>query len=130
MLFRSLTKLFFVNNYSLGDSVPIIKNILHFTYVHNYGAGFSLFQNQTLLFIVFAVLVIAAILYYYNKITKNYVLIGAALILSGAVGNLVDRLIFGYVIDFIDFRIWPMFNIADSAITIGAVLVMIYLWKN
>ena len=58
VLIDRLTKLFFVNNYALGESVPVIKNILHFTYVHNYGAGFSLLQNQTLLFIVFAVLVI------------------------------------------------------------------------
>ncbi len=114
----------------LGESIPVVRNVFHFTLVHNTGIAFGLFRNQG--FIFGAVVLIAAVLigfniYYYRKnheIPLSYVL-AFSLILGGAFGNLADRMFYGYVIDFIDFRIWPVFNLADSAITIGTGIVLI-----
>ena len=80
---------------------------------------------------IFLLLIIGIIIYYYDKIPKNkYAEISAALILGGAVGNLIDRVLRGHVIDFIDLRIWPSFNIADTAISIGAIGLILYLIKK
>jgi signal peptidase II len=86
-------------------------------------------MNPLLIWI--SLMVIGAILYNYEKIPKeNIPQISFALITGGAIGNLISRIFYGYVIDFIDFRVWPAFNIADSAITIGAVMLVIYFWKK
>lgn len=107
----------------LHESVPVINGIFHLTLVHNRGAAFGLLKNQVYLFILTA---IAAIFLIFSHLRKHPVVsmytVGLILILSGAVGNLIDRVRFGYVLDFLDFRIWPVFNIADSAITVGACL--------
>ena len=95
--------------------------------MHNYGAGFSILQGQNRLFILTAIVFIALIIALYKKIEKNKtVQAGFALLLGGTAGNLIDRVSYGYVIDYLNFKIWPVFNIADSAITVGAVLVGIY----
>jgi len=121
-----LTKSIASRNLHLNQSFPVIKNIFHLTLVHNRGAAFGIFQNQAFLFILTACLAIAVILTNLKKIRleKRVSLrkVSLGLIMAGAVGNLIDRLRFGYVIDFLDFRVWPVFNIADSAITVGAVL--------
>jgi signal peptidase II len=118
-----LTKYFVSKNLILGQPKPIISGILNFTLVHNRGAAFGILKNQTYLFI-FAT-IFAIVLIYLNLKNNKHRQIHAfslALILSGALGNLIDRVFFGFVIDFLDFRVWPVFNIADSAITIGAIL--------
>ncbi len=126
-----LTKLLISSLMSLGQSISLIPSILHITYIHNFGAGFSILQNQRCFFIVFSLIVIGVIFYNYKKIISNKKLsITVALILAGAVGNLIDRLFHGYVIDFIDFRIWPVFNIADTSLTIGTILLVWYFWKE
>ena len=125
-----LTKNYISKNYTLNESKAIIQGVFHRTYVHNYGAGFSILQNQRWLFIIFALIVIAAIFYYYSNLPKNYVTVATALLLGGTIGNLIDRIIYGYVIDFLDFMIWPKFNLADSAITIGALFLVYYFWKS
>jgi signal peptidase II len=123
-----VTKIFFTDLLSVNESLPIFANILRMTLVHNTGIAFGLFRNQGLVFFVIPfialVLLIFNIFYYKNNgdLSRMYI-VGFSLILSGAIGNLVDRIMYGYVIDFIDFRIWPVFNIADCAITIGAVIV-------
>jgi signal peptidase II len=118
-----LAKFLITKNLSLNQSVPAIKDIFYLTLIHNRGAAFGILKNQAPLFIFTSI--IAVILIYRdlknNKRKKSYS-IALSLILAGALGNLVDRLFFGYVIDFLDFRIWPVFNVADSAITIGAIL--------
>lgn len=102
---------------------PVIKGFLYFTLVHNRGAAFGILKDQLLLFIATSLFAIALI---FVQMKKNKVFdlyrLALILILSGAVGNLIDRVFLGYVVDFIDFRIWPVFNVADSAITIGAAL--------
>ena len=113
--------------------MPLIKGIFHLTLIHNRGAAFGILKNHTPLFIFISIL--AVILIYFaiqnNKSQKySFYNISLALILSGALGNLIDRLRLGYVIDFLDFRIWPVFNVADSAITIGAILLGYSILKN
>jgi len=110
-----------------GASVSVLWPVFSLTYVTNTGAAFGLFANQNLLFIFIAVAVIAVILFFYRYLLADHLLlrISLALQLGGALGNLLDRLRLGYVVDFLDFRVWPVFNIADSAITIG-VLLLIY----
>lgn len=104
-----------------NESFAVIPGALYMTLVLNDGAAFGLFGGLNSLFKVFSVAAIAAIIFFaWRHEAKNRVLYTAlALILGGAVGNLIDRAVFGFVIDFIDVRVWPVFNIADSAITIG-----------
>ena len=118
-----LTKFLVSNELNLNSSIPLIKGIFYISLVHNRGAAFGFLKNQLPLFI--ATSLIAIILIWRalksNKYSKTYT-IALSLILAGALGNLVDRLLYGYVIDFLDFRVWPVFNVADSAITIGAII--------
>ena len=134
-----VTKIVAVSNMSYGQSIHILPNIFHFTFVLNNGTAFGLFKGANSALAVLSVLVITLIIFYVlkNKASAPDQRSGVAghfremskltfasslalgLILGGAIGNLFDRMRFGYVIDFIDFRIWPVFNIADSAITIG-----------
>jgi len=118
-----LSKFLITKNLPLNDSVPVIKGIFHFTLVHNRGAAFGILRNQLPLFIVTALFSIVLIYFALrdNRHKRIYTF-SLSLILAGAIGNLIDRIFFGYVIDFLDFRVWPVFNVADSAITIGAIL--------
>ncbi len=118
-----LTKFLVTRNLFIYQSKPVIKGVFHLTLIHNRGAAFGIFKNQVPLFIFTSIF--AIILIYFNlkdrKLNKIYS-VSLSLILAGAFGNLIDRIFFGFVIDFLDFRIWPVFNIADSAITIGAIM--------
>jgi len=130
VLFDRLSKLFFLNLLSLGESIPVVRNIFHFTLVHNTGIAFGLFKDQGMFFLVvslFAIFVFGWLLYSQSKeqTLSRLSRLAFSLIIGGALGNFIDRLQFGFVIDFIDFRIWPVFNIADSAITIGAFILII-----
>ena len=118
-----ISKFFDLKFLQLNTPVIFIKNFLNLTLVHNHGAAFGTFQNQLLLFILISILAIALI-FYNLRDKKNSVIfkLSLSLILGGAIGNLIDRLRFGFVIDFLDLRIWPVFNLADSAITIAAIL--------
>ena len=126
-----ITKVFFSDFLSLGESFPVIRNFFHMTLVHNTGIAFGLFKDQGVVFIIIPVIAIALLIYnvYYYRRFEQHVseiyIVGFSLILGGAFGNLVDRVLYGYVIDFIDLQIWPVFNIADSAITIGAVIIAV-----
>jgi signal peptidase II len=119
-------------NISLGQSIPVIANIFHLTVVHNRGAAFGILKNQAPLFILTALFVIAVILYNikYYKENRFIFKLSLGLILGGAVSNLIDRITLGYVFDFLDLRIWPVFNVADSAITIGAILLGWYFFQK
>jgi len=130
-----VTKIFFCNLLNYGESLPIIRNILHMTLVHNTGIAFGFFKDQGIIFIIIpivAIILLAVNIYYYrqnNEALSRAYIIAFSLILGGAIGNLADRVVYGHVIDFIDFRIWPVFNIADSAITIGAILIAVKCFK-
>ncbi len=117
------TKLLVVTNLAYGESIPILFHIVAITYVHNFGAAFGIFAGQRMVFIL-AVLVIVVV---FIKWRKDFLqagplaMHGGGLLMGGALGNLVDRVRLGYVVDFIQVGWWPVFNIADSAIVIGAV---------
>lgn len=126
-----ISKLLISNTLSLAQSIPLINNILHFTLVHNTGAGFGILKGQRIFFIIFSIIVLAIVIKKWKKIPSDKnIAIPLGLILGGLFGNLFDRVFFGHVIDFIDFQVWPVFNIADSAITVAAVWLAIYLWKK
>ncbi len=113
----------------LYESIPVIKGWLHITSSRNRGAAFGILQNQRGFFILLTFLVSMAMIYYIYKLQKTNKLyaFSLALLLGGAVGNLIDRMLTGEVVDFIDVRIinFAIFNIADSAITIGVALIII-----
>ncbi|OGX15426.1 MAG: signal peptidase II [Omnitrophica WOR_2 bacterium RBG_13_41_10] len=119
-----LTKSIVIKNLSPNQSIPIIKGLLYVTFVRNRGAAFGILKNQLPLFIFTALFAVVLIFLVISKKRQRPLIlnISLGLILAGAIGNLIDRIFLGYVVDFIDFRIWPVFNVADSAITIGAVL--------
>jgi len=124
-----LTKILFSNILQVGESIPVIKRVFHFTLVHNTGIAFGLFRDNGFVFFVIPVIAVVLLgynLYYYHKVGELDLMyiIGFSLIMGGAIGNLVDRITLGHVIDFIDLRVWPVFNVADSAITVGACVVM------
>ena len=127
-----LTKFLIKNNFQLNESIPIIKNIFHLTYVTNTGSAFGLFKGFNLFFVLFSIIVIFVIFYYLRQIKEKdkMVIYSIGLLLGGTIGNLIDRIAYDAVIDFIDFRVWPVFNIADSAVTISVILLIILLWKK
>lgn len=109
-----------------GTSAPVIQDFFHITYVLNSGAAFGILENKTFFFIFIALAMLIAVLYFYPKIPhKSYLLrFGIGLLTGGAIGNVLDRINTGYVIDFFDFRIWPVFNIADIAIVCGVSIII------
>ena len=120
-----LAKLIISKNLLLGQSISVIPGVFSLSLVHNRGAAFGLLKGQVPLFIAFSVLAVILICSNLKRSgwgRFSFFNIALALVLAGAVGNLIDRWRLGYVIDFLDFRVWPVFNIADSSITIGAVL--------
>lgn len=123
-LLDRVTKMIVQIFFEEGQSIPVIKNVFHFTYYRNPGAAFNVLAYRRGFFIVIALVVLMIIIYYYNKVPldKHYVRTALALEFGGVSGNLFDRVIEGYVVDFLDFRIWPVFNIADTAIVIGVIL--------
>ena len=109
-----------------GESVSAIPGFLSITLVLNDGAAFGLFRGRSAFFVLIALAVIIAITAYLIKSrpSDRAISAGLGLILGGALGNLADRMVFGRVIDFIDLGFWPVFNIADSCITIGAAVLI------
>jgi signal peptidase II len=110
----------------LGESIPVLPPVFYLTYIMNPGAAFGLLAYQKTLFVTVTVLLVAGVLLGYRKLPSGRPLLryGLGLVLGGALGNLVDRLRFGRVVDFLDFRVWPVFNLADTAIVIGACLLV------
>ncbi|HLD69699.1 MAG TPA: signal peptidase II [Candidatus Omnitrophota bacterium] len=125
------SKIYFSHSLALGESWPVLRGIFHITLVNNTGIAFGLFKNQGIVFIIIPLIAIVLLIfniYYYRNnqenLSRTYI-VAFSLILGGAIGNLIDRIYLGYVIDFLDFRVWPVFNVADSAITIGAAIILL-----
>lgn len=125
-----VTKSLVMSQMALYESIPVIDGFFHLTRAHNPGGAFSFFAGQSewvrrFVFLGMTAVAMTAILYlYFQTPTKQPFLAAAlALIFGGATGNFIDRLRFGYVIDFLDFFVgryhWPIFNMADSVITLG-----------
>lgn len=127
-LLDQVSKVFVSSLVVKGNSVPVIKNFFHITLVNNTGAAFGILRSYPHLFILIAFFAAGFIICYLKKSRAIGISKKTAFyfILGGIFGNLIDRIRFGYVIDFVDFRIWPVFNIADTFITVGAIML---LWK-
>lgn len=117
----------------LSDSIltfPIIENVFHLTYIENRGAAFSMLEGKTVFLTVLTGLVIIALIYLLvaDKIKSNYVIWSVALIIGGGIGNIVDRIFRGFVVDYLDFRLinFAIFNFADCCIVVGTILILIY----
>ncbi len=127
-----ITKYLVVSHFNLYESIPLIPGVLNLTYIHNRGAAFGIFQNQTLPFVIITLAALALgvwVLYkrYFDHPLMDWAIL---LILSGGLGNLIDRVFrHGNVVDFLEtaFMQFPVFNIADCAVVIGAGLMILYL---
>ncbi len=128
-LLDQITKIWVQMNMDLMQSIPVIRGVFHLTYILNPNSAFGLLKFPNIVFITIALLVILIIIFLLRKkiAQKNkLVFFSLIFILGGSLGNMIDRLRMGSVIDFLDFRIWPIFNIADSAINIGLFLLIIH----
>jgi signal peptidase II len=132
VFFDQLTKFLVRNNFELNQSISIINNIFNFTYIQNTGAGFGILKTQTAILVFISIAVLGVILYNFDKIKSKETLLQVLVgfVLGGTIGNLIDRIAYGYVIDFLDISIWPIFNFADSFVTMGVFGLIIYLWRK
>lgn len=124
-----ISKFYAVNYVKSLPSVNVINNLLRFVYVENYGAAFGMLQNCKFLFIVVTIIIMIVCFYLYQKNKGKSKLLDVALIcfIGGGIGNFIDRILYGYVVDFISLSFFaPVFNLADIFISIGAVLIVIY----
>ena len=133
-----ITKSLILAYLPLYDSVTLIPGFFNLTHIHNPGGAFGFLANQSaslrsIVFLLVSILAVGLIFWFYVKIPASHPMLAAgfALIFGGAIGNLVDRIRFGEVVDFLDFYIgnlhWPAFNIADSAISVGVVIFLYHL---
>ena len=125
-----IIKLIIKNNMNLFDSIVIIPNFFNITFVMNEGAAFSILQGKQIFLIILACLVLISIIYYIRKDNLNNLkVIYYSLLIGGILGNLLDRIIYNSVIDYLDFKIfsydYPIFNLADTFIFFGVVLILI-----
>jgi len=130
-LLDQVSKQLVFHSVTQGDSVSHIKGILNLTHVQNTGAAFSLFSTlPAIFFLLISFVAIGIIFYFFAQVQAKQKLLatGLSLILGGALGNICDRIIFSFVIDFIDIYIfdwhWPSFNVADIAITLGVLMLI------
>jgi signal peptidase II len=135
LIIDQATKYLVASNLGLYESwapIPAWSGWLEIHYVTNTGAAFGLFQNGGLFFVIVAVVVSAIILFYYRYLPSGQWLIrlSLGLQLGGALGNLIDRVHLGHVVDFIDVHFWPVFNAADSAIVCGVILLAFLLLRE
>lgn len=111
----------------LGESIPVIPHLLHFTYVTNPGAAFGILPNQRVFFLAMGFALLALFAIFYPRLRKSDRLLkfGVLCLVSGSTANLIDRIQLGHVVDFFDFRVWAIFNVADVAVVAG-MFVLIY----
>lgn len=125
-----LSKLLVLRYIKPEDTIPLLKGIFHLTYCENRGAAFGILQGRFgLLFITTLLVIIAVTVYMIKKRPQSLTLTtSVTLLIGGAIGNLIDRVCRGFVIDFLDFRLihFPIFNIADCFVVCGAILLVIY----
>lgn len=136
------SKIWVASRFALGQSYNIIPAFFDITYVRNRGAAFSLlndanpsFRDPFFLIMPLVVLGMLSVLFYRLSSEKKWAIFSVSLIMTGAIGNLIDRVRVGYVIDFLHFHIqdryhYPMFNVADSCIVVGAILSLFFLRKT
>lgn len=131
-----VSKLIVINTLSKTKSVEVIKSFFYLTYTNNNGAAFSILTGKRILLIIVAFIVIGILAYYIRKteIKENINKIALSLVIGGSIGNLIDRIIRGVVVDFLDFKIlgynYPIFNLADTFIVLGVFLLLIGMFRK
>lgn len=132
-----LTKLWAANQLKGGNDIIIIKNVFDFSYLENRGAAWGIFQNKVIFLLIVTVIIFAGILYYLIKYKpkSKLIKISLSLIIGGAAGNMYDRAVYKYVVDFIhlhykDVYNFPTFNVADMSVVVGTALLAICLLRN
>ena len=137
LAFDQATKVLVDTTFRLYESVPVIPGFFHLTYVRNKGAAFGLLSDSAVripFFISVSIIAMLCIFWYISRVRddQKLAIVSLSLVFSGALGNLIDRIRLGEVIDFLDVfwrsYHWPAFNVADSAITIGVTLLFIEMW--
>jgi signal peptidase II len=141
VILDQVTKAVVLSNIALYDSIRVVPGFFNITHIHNPGGAFGFMAGQSefvrqIIFLFAASLAMGLILYFYKKTppTHPWLLTGFAMILGGAIGNIIDRIRMGKVVDFLDFFVgtlhWPSFNIADSAISVGIGIFVTHLVFN
>lgn len=132
VIFDQWSKALIRQNIAVGEEIypiPFLAPFLRFTYWHNTGAAFGFFQNANTMLLILSIIISVATIWYYHKAVNEPLIyrISIGLILAGAVGNMIDRIRFGYVTDFVAVGRFPVFNVADSCVTIGVILMLLSL---
>jgi signal peptidase II len=138
ILLDQVTKLIVLDKMPLFHNIPVISGFFNLTHIHNSGGAFGFLSTQTsniqrLLFLFVSSLAVGLIFYFYKKTPREqtWLSTGFALVFGGAIGNLIDRIRLGKVVDFLDFYIgdlhWPAFNVADSAVSIGMLIFLFHI---
>ena len=134
VLLDYITKRIVSGNMVLYQSIPVIKGVFNITYVKNTGASFGMMAGARWFFVAVTVFLIAAVIYYAvkNKITDKLFLVFASFVVGGGIGNLIDRIATGAVVDFFDFCLinFAIFNVADCFVVVGVILMAIYYIKE
>ncbi len=136
ILMDQISKYIIVKTMNIGESISVIGEVLQITSHRNYGAAWGMLQNQMIFFYIITIIVLIALIYFYYKEAADNLLMqcGLMLIFAGAIGNFIDRLFRGNVVDFIDTKIisydFPIFNVADSCLTIGVFILLYELLFN
>jgi signal peptidase II len=125
------SKFIIQNEMVLHESIPVIPGFFHITYIVNRGAAFGILENQQWFFLAIALFLFVVYGLFCKRLPSSLIVrIGVGLLLGGALGNALDRFFMGVVIDFFDFRIWPVFNVADMGIVVGVCLLLWYSWTH
>ena len=129
LLLDQFVKYLVRTNMELGQSFPIIFGIFHLTYIENPGAAFGILANRRLLFLLLTIIIVGVMFYLYFQLRqkKSLTAFSLGLVISGALGNFIDRFFRGTVTDLFDLRIWPIFNIADICICVGLAVICYFL---
>jgi signal peptidase II len=129
ILVDQIVKIIISSTMSVGETIPVIKDIFHFTYIRNEGAAFGMLSEHRWVFMIISSVAIVAMCIYLFKFCKERMLtrIGIALVIGGGIGNMIDRIFLGYVVDMIDCRFidFYVFNVADSCVCVGAGIVFL-----
>lgn len=132
IILDQVSKWYVQTHFRIGESIPVIPDIFHWTYIVNHGAAFGILMHQRWIFLLIVALLVMMLYLGRHRLVKAplYARIGTGTLLGGALGNGWDRLYLGGVVDFFDFRIWPIFNVADIAICVGVPLLILYFWSH
>ena len=126
-----IVKIIINNNMNVYDSISIIPSFFSITYVRNIGAAFSIMENSRILFIIIGFIALILIYKYLimNKVLNKYLMISYSMLIGGIIGNMIDRIIYGYVIDYLSFNLFgynfPIFNLADAFIVVSIITLLL-----